>query len=389
MWKRSLVWLITMMATAALFGCDEDWGDKAAKFVDKEAHGLSEAYVRAHLPRVWLDAFLESNMDAVVEVKAIGFQIESATPAAADDLASLDAAALLKRFNENDIALSSIIDASVRIDRLRATIAAQGSICSDRAFFDSRGLGNIGIVGPLSTIMPRLAGSKGDFTIYVSYGTGGSDNSGMWTALGQLATSLFNAGRAKEQNDKLEAAIQKLPAVVVQADEAFAISQPVCLSELTGLAELRAVVASAISDLPPALEARQRDILLARDLVASYLRPLEIQQFLSDSGVVALLSSIQRSIADGQLGAEFEINLKEIMQLAEDIQHTTGCIARLSKVEEFDDAVVELLAQVRVFSTKASSAKLSARLREALSALSDLHAVLPNMYKRAAAEACT
>ena len=380
--------LLLISSVAFLGGCDDDWGDRAEHFVNTEVHGLSENYVKAHLPKVWLDALLAENMDAMVEIKAIAAQINSAKPSPIKDLGILDTSELVKRFNENDAALAIVNDAAVRLERLKATTSTQSSICDNRLFFNARGLGNIGLAGPISTLAPKLNDNKGNFAISITYGTGGSGDSNMWAAVGQFAASLFRAGKVREQNDKLEAAIQKIPEVVVQPDEAFTISQTICKTESAEMTELRAVRDSAMADLLPALEERSRTILLTQNLIASYLRPLEIKNFLSDSGVKRLFDSMQMDIADGGLGTELEKNLQDIRGLVESMQHTAGCIEKLSRVEELDDALVESIAEVRVFSTKANDNVLSSRLNAALSTLTKLHSAIPEVYKRVSAEEC-
>jgi len=401
--SRTLYRLAILALLAALAGCDEaNWGDLASNFVDSEVPSLSRNYASAHLTEVWNQSLVEADANAVVASKELADQIEEPADVRVDDLNGLSAAVLLDRFNQADALVGHMITTGIQVQELEAQSRSPESICGDRALFFSRGLGAVGVIGPFSAIAPSLGGQRGAWTIGVSFtidtddgsgnngqgGTSGNEILQSFVQAAQVVGDLFSKSQTEQQNETLDDAIARLPQRALQPDYAFALSQQVCSDAATSEADLHNEATAAVGTLSPLLTSRLHNAVLRRNLIASYLRPLELQQFLMSTGVAAELTTMQQEVIDGEVSTQVEVLLKSVQRSAEIFVAQTQCMPKLQASEDLEDAAAEARAQLTVFKGAVSAKDDVDRIQSAIVTMTKIKNEMPGLRKSASESLC-
>lgn len=340
---RTLSIMIGLYGCALLAGCEEDFGEQAATFVNVEVHGISRAHVEAELDNIVAQAFDSSLIQLDAEAKfAAALSENFSTSAVTMDPETVTNADLIAEFNNLDAQTGTVIQLITQLEANITLIQRLDATCTDDRIFTALKLGDLGSQGPVAVATAALAQRKAELSVSA---TAGSDTP-WWVPVGEFAVSLFGASQVEKQNDKLKEAIALVPERIVREAEVHDIYRVKCgkiLDELRpDFARIGALTDATRQSLLTTLVAVQA----ARAITEAILRTRDINQFLASSGVTQQLSNAQNLILRGELGTDLRLTMHRLQARPAEILQETRCVRALASIEDYDDELSEFKVQL-------------------------------------------
>jgi len=404
-WKTKKVLSACVLTTSCLLLCScDDFGDLAVSFVENDMPGISLAFVTADMKHRWQEAFINSLQAGDVQAKSMLVDVISHQLPPLDQLPQADAPTLLKAFNADDSLIATLNAEELQTSRVSSEVNATVDLCSDRSQFNEQGLGGIGLTGPLQSLVPKLSGEQGEILIETGFtvaiggsGSGdgndpdsenGTNETPVLEGLGRLAASIFDASQKAQQNTQLQKAVNEIPAYVVQPDKVFALSQQNCKDQYAATLMARTQVSAALSAVQTAIQQQRVAARSSQELIATYLRPIEIQTFVDADPSTLQITTTQQAFLQGALADEVHKRMLDVQALAVAASQPQLCTNRLARGEEFEDAVTELHAQIALFRGKTGDADSDASLEGDYTLLQNLMSQKQGFYKTLTSGGC-
>lgn len=309
--------LLGAISLLCLTGCDEDWGDKVEAFVDNEVHMLTMDIAQKELDVRWFDYFVGLRNKSILDVHG-ATKLMDTEPIAAASLNTFEEREQLMRMI--DAAESNNIHASRMLQSAIREINSADLICESTAALRRVDIDSMG-----TRIASQIALPKNDWYVELScqMQSGGSQENGgsvgdkgkkgsgsdCWKSLVSIITTLWGADKQREQKDKAESAIARIPSKVVSAHEVEQISKNSC-RKIAAMQEMRDGIGSARQALTMAQKNTQE---VAKALAQMRLR-LEVHQMPLMLSMVRDATGIERTAND--ITAEYE--LQRVMKSIED-----------------------------------------------------------------------
>lgn len=362
--RRVLRLPLTCLALASvlpLTGCPtENWGDTAQAFVNNDFHDISLKYTAAQLDHDWLTAFFGSAEDMDVRVKQWVLTMPDNPDPMPIDVATASHQQQVQAYTAIDGAIADLDTQYATLGDLRGGLDLTNAVCSDRQFFNARGLEWVGIYGPVSMIEPRLKPNQDSFEVYVSTSfsidengdasndPNGQDMKSYLDMFKEMWQGITDHNHVNEQNDKLAEALDDIPNKAVQPDDAFTMSKTSCNKAFTVTTKMRQNAVSEGDDLAHLIEARRALLVARRDLIGSYLRPEDVQAVANADPGHAILSKTQSTFLRGDLSIEMNNQMQAAKLVGMHAFASSRCSDRLRFFEQYHDMLIELGAQLTV-----------------------------------------
>jgi len=374
-----------------LGGCDDTFGDQASDFVDNEAYPLSKAYAEKHLDHVWTGAAVGDTMDMMADLKAVNAALEALSDVDVSDVDHKTGSELVALFKQSDANVAQIASLHATLDDIQKRANSDGSLCKDEGLFYSTGLGAMGLSGPVLALMRPLQHQVGEIKIGFSYSSSDPSDSGqtndngfadMAVSFGLLVLDVFGANKTREQNKKLQSALDRLPQKVIQPKELFAMSQGACANALATVREGRDAVIAAISPTRNLLNMRMTNAGIVGEAIAARLRPMTIADLLREKGVADQLGAADEARLGATQEPKLESALLRLAAKAKQIPNTASCFTKLLKTEDYIDENRQILAQLAILKTRPLDTTFASRVEQAAKTLSITDANSDPILKR-------
>jgi hypothetical protein len=359
-WRLPLTCL-ALAAVLPLTGCPtEKWGDTAQAFVNNNFHDISVQYTAAQLDHDWLSAFFGSAEDMDVRVKQWVLTMPDNPDPMPIDVATATHQQQVQAYTAIDGAIADLDTESATLGELRRGLDLTATVCSDRPFFNARGLEWIGIYGPISVIQPRVKPNADSFEVYFSTSfsingdddlnndPNGQDMKGYLQMFQQIWQGITDHNHVNEQNDKLAEALDDMPNKAVQPDAAFVMSKTSCNRAFTATAKMRQNALSEADDLTQIIASRRALLVVRRDLIGSYLLPEDVRTIADADPGHAILTKTQSTFLRGDLSIEMNNQMQAAKLVGMHAFASSRCSDRLRFFEQYRDMLVELGAQLTV-----------------------------------------
>jgi len=370
--RRTSIWfpLVLLGSTAfALVACkEEDYGDRALRFVETEVYALSRSHVEAALDNLTTQAMSRTLLETIVEAK-VASQTAADTEARPIDAGAIADGELLAEFIRLDTQVATMFRLRSRLEGNLVMISKLDATCNDKAVFTVLGLGGLGMQGPVAAATAGLSEHESEFSVAASGGSGEP----WYVSVGKFAASLIGANKIKQQNAKLREAVAKVPQKVVKEHEVFELYRAACNRAVNQLSNefenARSITEETLRSISSTLVAVQA----AKRILESLLRTRDVKSFLASSGVAEQLSAAQNTLLKGELATDITLRIRELRQWSTRIRTETHCLRALTAVEDFGDAVSELLVQLEVLQAHVSTdTELGHQVGEGIGALKSM-----------------
>ncbi|RKT25611.1 hypothetical protein B0G69_1329 [Paraburkholderia sp. RAU2J] len=254
--------VVALAVTSLLLsGCEDDWGDKIANFVDNEVHALTVEIARQELELRWLDYFRGLPIKSALVLGVTGKLIDT-EDISKSEVASFDnREELLTRINLTDL---NTIAATKMLRSAIAEIDRVDTLCED-----TNALYTVDMAGIGQKISQQIALPEPQWYVEISCQFGGGENQGAasanggdrgdsggncWKSLVSVVTAIFGADSQKEQEEKAKNAISRIPQRVVSPAEVLSMSRMTC-AQVSSLPLIRQSLEKSRIALSSALQA--------------------------------------------------------------------------------------------------------------------------------------
>jgi hypothetical protein len=384
---RRLSISFVLAAALALTGCDEDdFGDRAMKFVNEEVHGISRAHVEAELDNIVAQAFADSLVQLDADAKyAAALAQDFSTASVTIDPETVTNAELLTEFNKLDAQIATIFRLISRLEGNVSVVGQLDKVCTDNSIYYTLGLSDLGAQGPVLVATAALHEQKADWSV----SSAGGGDTPWYVTVGIAVVNAFGANKTIEQNTTLKEAISLVGTKVLHEPEIRDIYRKRCGQMLD---ELRPQFASLglLSDLTrKSLLETLSSAQASMAIVAAILRTRDINAFLASSGVTEQMSQAQNLIMQGELWTEILIQLQELRGRTAKIREKPECADVLTSIENYSDELREFKVQLTVLKPDVSSIpELPAKLESAAQEADNLLAGVYREYDWARSTVC-
>lgn len=392
--KRPAFHALKLLVCLALVGCDgDDWGDKIAKFVDEEVHGLTESIAKNELDVRWFDYFNGLVNKSILVVDA-ATRLTDTTKIASAPLGSFDdrekALALIGAADQNGIEADRMLRAALtELDGAVAICESEGALHRvDIASLGSRIAGQIALPEAdwyveLSCEFGGSGGDSGDAN--QSNRSGGS---GCWKSLVSIVTAIFGADKQKQQKDKATEAIDRIPSRVVAGSEVEKISKESCKA-MASAPLLQAGLKSARAAL---VDAQASNLSVSKALVAmrtsleTHQAPLLLQKVRDQSGIERTAKEISAEYASERVKQAVDNQRKDLLAFESRFQAARTCSEMLTSYDLFRRALEEKRSQLEAAAK--SSSEFGANFSPLLGAIRSAQQALPGQRNSKGATLC-
>jgi hypothetical protein len=218
---------------AALAGCGDDWGNKIEAFVDNEVHGLTAEIADNELRVRWFDYFSGLTTKSILVIDAAN-KLTSTATISGSQVDTFEQREKLLELVET--AAMNNLQAEQMLRSSEAELSGAKDICESTASSMHR----VDVASLGSRIASSIALPKSEWYVEVScqFGGGGQDSgsseqksggsNGCWKSFVSIVSALFGADKQKEQEDKANAAIARIPNKVVSPSEVEVMSKNIC-----------------------------------------------------------------------------------------------------------------------------------------------------------------
>ena len=378
-----------------LSGCGDDWGDKLERFVDEEIHGLTLAIAQSELEVRWFDYFNGLTTKGILVVDAAGRlnntnQIAEASLVTFEDrervLGLVDAA------DENTIQASKMLRSAT------AELDAAQDICESVNALHSVDVTSIG-----SRIAAQITLPKADWYVELSCefgssidqsGGGGSRSdkqgggSGCWKSLVSLVTAIFGADKQKQQRDKADAAIARIPSKLVTSKEVQEISQATCRKAANtpllraGLDSVRLALNQSIQNNGAVANA----LIDMRRHIDAYQVPLMISKVRDQTGIERTALEITTEYELQRVVRAVDEQRKDLAAFEARLNNAKSCSTVAASLELFGLLLSEKRTQLEA--AVKSGSTYSGSFASLLSVVEDAQENLVTKHKSRKAELC-
>jgi hypothetical protein len=189
---------------------------------------------------------------------------------------------------------------------------------------------------------------------------------GFWAQLAQnLIGFIEEANRRdkiRQQNAKLAEAMQRATEVMPQPDEIFKLSQRICGEELKARAEVRDELARVRTAIEAVWRTAFENARTSHELLSLRLTAEAARRVYNSSGHQAADAAIAADEVLGVLNLDLVAAGNHLRVLESNLQQRRDCFGRARAADAYEDAVVELLAQIQALHSNQFGDAMDARL---------------------------
>ncbi len=347
--------LAIVLSSAALVACGDDWGDKIEAFVDNEVHGLTVAIADNELRVRWFDYFLGLTTKTVLVVEAANKLTDLNTMAVAPVVNFADREKLLALVDAGDV---NTVQADRMLRSAHLELSNAGAICESAAGSMHR----VDIASLGSRIASQISLPKSDWYVEVScqFGGGSGDNgdnngkqgsgssSGCWKSLVSIVTALFGADKQRQQEDKANAAIARVPQKVISAIEVEGLSKKICKETFANpvLAENLEISRNAVLAARDNTKKTARALSELRSEIDAAQMPVLLQQVRDSSGVERVAQEILRGYQEQYVEYVVDLQRKDLAGFEQRFRNSTACSDSLASAELYASVLEEKRVQL-------------------------------------------
>jgi hypothetical protein len=373
---------IFLLFTIVISGCEENWGDKIETFVDKQVHELSRSMAEGELSILWFDYFstLPEKIRLALEVVN---KLDSEAVIPLEGVLTFSGRQTL--MHALDVADAQTIEAARVLEAIHVELSNTEKICDQNKLLYDLDVTRIG-----ERIAAQLVVPEPEWSVQINCSASsdaGSDTSshpnksGGNSCLQGIVTSiasLFRYTKERDQKDKAERAIARIPVTVVSASEVEVISRALCTAE-HNRAEVKTGLDAASKTLSDAFDANKaiaRDLIDIRQQIEAKQMPFLLQKIEDETGITRAATDILKSRHDALVKEQVEDNRKDLNRTYQKFGSSTGCAETLARAETYNLSLSEKRAQLEA--ALAASTNSEPRLVEFLSQIVNAQSVQPS-----------
>lgn len=353
-----------------------DWADDLETFVDDKVPQITRDYADAALRKMWVDAYTAP----LADISSLQLEIaqrlpDQALPAFGADNAAADTIAVARVL---DVNIAQVRFDRARLDALDKQLATLREACEKPEIYSSETLRQLGALALGNVMLPD--GPK--------YGIIWLGDPYFISTIVSLVVDLVLWSQDKDMRERAHAALDRLPAQVAApawvAIRSKATCQEVRRTRLTALDHY----ARAVAGYKMLLANQESAYLAAQAKLDTILLSRRYDSIRKAQGVdTAELDKAQRSWSSGLL-VDLELALNEVRTLGKAAANGGGCRKGVARVEAYEDAVLELKAQLGRIAEERHPRVVSDRFATVGKGLEKRIADLPVLYARAKTAPC-
>lgn len=354
-----------------------DWDDDVINFVDNDVPILTKAYAENDLRKRWTDTFLAPTAQAgalqtdivrrvqSLEFHNVGDKVD--TPTAIRLLKSLDAALASLRFDQS------------RLEKTIFQIDSLIGACEKQSMYGSIAIQTVGALALTNVTLP-FPDAPPIFIVWL-------DPYGISTIL----TALYSYYTWSEDNRKKERArwaLERLPSKIISSDWALEESRKICIETRSLRVRALANYKSNLRSYSEHLYAYEASLWKLYHRIEVTLSKASFVDVLKRSGAWSVEVKRSHDMASSQLALDLEYAWNEIAKLERSARSQNGCSLAVTRIEEYEDALVELKSQIDVFILQPQLPRTNSRLAEIRSSVMERLRRLESQYKMARGKNC-
>lgn len=373
-------WLLALAfaCSAAAHANDDfgsDWAGVLEDFVDKRIPELTRNYAEQDLRKRWLDGFHAPFTSVSVLQEDIVRHL-AVTGARAAASAPLTTERALGHLQALQLDLAVVRYDLSRLNQADEELANLLSSCTNESVVGSRAISSVGGISIANVTLP-----DGPFYIL------------LWdpTWISTIFSVVYDVWAWWDDDSKRKRArkaLDRIPERTISSAQAVEISRDVCTSLLAERRPSIEVYRKHVASYRGTLEKQEAIYWDAYRDLERYFSAAAFNDVLARAGIWKTEVTRSQDVGSARLLLDLEIALNELRQLEVAAGSASSCRAGISVVEEYEDALIELQGQLKVFATVPQLPPVAARMTQVGTLLADKATAVPQYFAAAKVRPC-
>lgn len=369
--RKGVVKYITLPFFLIALPAHADWAGDIEHFVDNDVPQLTKKYVEDDLKKRWLDAYLSPFAETIKLQMEIADRVNNRRVPKIDG--QVDVRQAIEILRSIDVNLASLRFDQSRLEHLSMILDRLHNSCDDPAIYGGNAIASLGTLAISNVTLP----DRFQF-ILVWFG----DPYFISTAISAVY-SIVNWDQDKHRRKRASEALERIPRQVASAEWTIPRSREICKEVLSLRSDALKRYKASIEKYQEALNDYQKAQWTTYHHLEVTLGEAAFIDVFQRAGIWKQEVARAQRLASASLLIDLELAKNEIHLLQIRAAKANSCRAGIVSIEVFEDALVELRAQLTVYLNRPQLPETAKRLADTLEWL-NLQTSKPQVFYTAA-----